>query len=445
MNILFFPSPILGFLLSFLFFLFHGTLGSEHISAEERSRLLSFEPPFEEFDFVGNKLVNSNWKNYGSTVVNKNFIRLTPDRQSKKGALWSRSSVASDKLNAVLKFRISGQGKNFFGDGLAMWIVNDSDYIEGDLHGFVEKFYGIGIIFDTFKNTEHMSSHRDVTVLVNDGDKTFELMTEDIMGCNTNIRYYSERADFSVSDSTIAKVSVEGGKLIVDIDPKNTGDWMPCVEVHEIELKEDWLLDAHVGFSGTTGQLADNHDIISFKTFSGIAAMDESVGSTEIAKHFEFDKNASVDERLAKVEEALNSLIDRQAFFDHHFEHEIVGVEDHIKNLQGKLEKVDMIKDSGDFEAHIAGVEEEIRRDVESVSNQAQTNIKKLEKDIQNLFDRKLKEMNREVKKVSDKSVILEGSSNSWFWPFLFLIILQCCAVAGAYFFYNKLKKRHIL
>jgi mannose-binding lectin 2 len=107
---------------------------------------ISFEPPFTEVDWSGNKIVGINWKNFGSTVVNTNFIRLTPDRQSKKGALWSRGPLGVPSLSAILKFRIAGQGKNFFGDGLAMWIVSDSDYIDGDLHGYTEQFYGIGTV-----------------------------------------------------------------------------------------------------------------------------------------------------------------------------------------------------------------------------------------------------------------------------------------------------------
>ena len=73
-----------------------------------------------------------------------------------------------------------------------------------------------GIIFDTFKNTENLSAHRDVTVLVNDGDKTFELMTDDIQGCNTNVRYHAERADFSVSDSSRAKIVISGNRFLFD-------------------------------------------------------------------------------------------------------------------------------------------------------------------------------------------------------------------------------------
>ena len=53
-----------------------------------------------------------------------------------------------------------------------------------------------------------MSAHRDVTILINDGEKTFEVMTEDINGCNTNLRYHAERADFSVLDAARMKVVI---------------------------------------------------------------------------------------------------------------------------------------------------------------------------------------------------------------------------------------------
>jgi mannose-binding lectin 2 len=131
---------------------------------------------------------------------------LTPDRQSKKGAVWSRKALGVPEFSSILKFRISGQGKNFFGDGLAFWITDQPYYTEGSIHGFVDKFVGIGIIFDTFKNTESLYAHRDVTVIVNDGEKTYDMMTENVMGCNTNVRYHAERGDFSVKDASRAKI-----------------------------------------------------------------------------------------------------------------------------------------------------------------------------------------------------------------------------------------------
>jgi hypothetical protein len=54
-----------------------------------------------------------------------------------------------------------------------------------------------------------------VTVLVNDGTKTYDMMIEDsheVVGCNTNIRYHAERGDFSVNDATRAKVFINGSR-----------------------------------------------------------------------------------------------------------------------------------------------------------------------------------------------------------------------------------------
>jgi len=45
----------------------------------------SFEPPFKLVDERGDRVVSTKIHNFGTTVVNQNFIRLTPDRQSKKG------------------------------------------------------------------------------------------------------------------------------------------------------------------------------------------------------------------------------------------------------------------------------------------------------------------------------------------------------------------------
>jgi hypothetical protein len=99
-------------------------------------------------------------------------------------------------------------------DGLGIWIVNQGYYSEGDLHGFQEKFVGVGIIFDTFRNTENLAAHRDVTVLVNDGEKTWDMMTAEVQGCNTNVRYHSDRADFSITDASRAQIIANGTRYV---------------------------------------------------------------------------------------------------------------------------------------------------------------------------------------------------------------------------------------
>ena len=81
----------------------------------EKLKTHSFEPPFSDIDYSGEKMVSNLWRTGGSTRVTNNFVRLTPDQQSKRGALWSRRMLGVPSFSGVLKFRISGKGKNFIG------------------------------------------------------------------------------------------------------------------------------------------------------------------------------------------------------------------------------------------------------------------------------------------------------------------------------------------
>ncbi len=112
------------------------------VSLASRLDSHSFEPPFEHVDPSGSKSISKDWKIGGVASVSNNFLRLTPDRQSKKGAAWSRKSLGVTTFSAVFTFRISGQGKKFFGDGMALWFINQPYYVEGDFHGSVERFTG---------------------------------------------------------------------------------------------------------------------------------------------------------------------------------------------------------------------------------------------------------------------------------------------------------------
>lgn len=49
----------------------------------QASKLIShsFEPPFRDIDNSGQRMVNNGWRTGGATVINKNFVRLTPDQQ----------------------------------------------------------------------------------------------------------------------------------------------------------------------------------------------------------------------------------------------------------------------------------------------------------------------------------------------------------------------------
>jgi hypothetical protein len=172
-------------------------------SPSPRMEHLSFTPPFQDHDILGQRLVK-NFIQDGSTRVANNFVRITPDRPSKRGSLWSRLPVggedeAPSTLAVVIQFRISGKGSRLFGDGLALWLAipdreaelwgwGDDDFYYpdhpdvasdfhddyrywgwelGGYHAYKESFKGVGVIIDTYRNNP--TAHKDVSIVANNG------------------------------------------------------------------------------------------------------------------------------------------------------------------------------------------------------------------------------------------------------------------------------------
>jgi mannose-binding lectin 2 len=410
----------------------------------------SFSPPFEAVNAKGTRIVNEWWETSGVSTVNNNFIRLTPDRQSKKGAIWSKKALGVDEFSATFKFRISGQGEKFFGDGLALWITHAKRHFDGSLLGTEEQFTGLGIIFDTFKNTERLAAHRDVLVLVNNDDKTFDQMTADvdkIQGCNVNVRYHEKRDDFSVAQSSLAKIIItDGESLKIQIDEHNTGEWFDCVTIDNLGLPVDWLVEAHVGMSASTGQLADNHDIISFESYSNHLVMEKDQVEKLKKGDLDFLENgAEVEDNIELLSVAVSDLLSRMEILEHEAEHKSLAVNDEIKSLLSKIEAKAKTND-----VKIEDLDAQIKSFIyDHLDTELQDKLDDLEENVHSKVDRQLfnvekkfdKNMNIKHQKLEEAS----KGSGSWKLPFFFLLVLIIVSAGAMYAFYQKIKKMHLL
>ena len=148
-----------------MFFFYLGVVASAARAGDE----LSFAAPFDAVAATGDRQVSPAWRAHGSAAVHRNFARLTPDRQSKAGALWSAESVGADQATLELTFRISGQGQHFFGDGLALWLSADRAFRAGAFHGADPRFAGVAVVADTFRNDEAAAAHRDLALVASGG------------------------------------------------------------------------------------------------------------------------------------------------------------------------------------------------------------------------------------------------------------------------------------
>ena len=63
----------------------------------------------------------------------------------------------------------------------------------------------------------------------------------------------------------------------------------------------------------------------------------------------------SLEEKISRLNDVTNELLQKQKYMDHHLEHELIGINDHISNVLGKLEKREDVS-----EARIKNVEEVI-------------------------------------------------------------------------------------
>ncbi|RHY46844.1 hypothetical protein DYB30_012153 [Aphanomyces astaci] len=384
----------------------------------------SFSGPFKTLDRAGKRIVNSTWSQGGSTEVLKNFIRLTPDRQSKHGNVWNTVPLERNTFSAVLQFRISGQGKKWFGDGIGLWLTHTPTHEDGDNHGFKDQYVGVGIVIDTFVNSEHKGGHKDVTIQINDGTKTTDtLQDETKIGCDAALRFHEESAHFDpVFSSSRLRIVVDGVKLKLEVDAKSTSEWKPCYE-GDLPLPSDWLQDVTVGITGSTGGLADNHDVLGFLSFSEADDVQMHLTDSDVywnhysKEHNEILKSDHCDNtcKLIILEKSLgNSRVN--------IEHQIVALKERTtRNIQKIKEREIEIHDKL---LHLSGrVESYMKKTVNA-------KIDSVAVDLEN-------QVHGQVTGKAD-------AAGGWKLPF---VLVSSGVLAGSFYLYKKyteLRKSHL-
>jgi lectin, mannose-binding 2 len=222
----------------------------------------SFRAPFSSADYDGSRSVE-HWVSEGTTDPKKHFVRLTPDRQSKVGSLWNSAPLLLEGFSITLRFRISGQGKKYFGDGLSLWVTTSRRF---EAPGPAQVgFTGFGVTLDTFKNEEHGHLHRDVLFLTSaKGPPTIDGSP---VGCDSDYRYWEGLHDFSARNYSGLRVSFRDNHVSLFMDPRGTENWVECFSRARVAASLDWWRSGiYLGLSASTGDLADNHDVLSLVT-----------------------------------------------------------------------------------------------------------------------------------------------------------------------------------
>jgi len=235
-------------------------IGNETIERTVQLRTHSIYAPYIDQD------LHNRWWDFGAdSYVNTNkHIRLTQNRPSQMGWLWSRLALTASNFVIEVEFKISGDSTHLFGDGLALWLTKERVQ-EGPVFGNKDNFEGLGIFLDTYANGRHTYSFPRVSAMIGDGKTGYDFGNDgddqSLGGCSANFR--------RTNVATKLKVTyVRNNFLDVKIQYKAWDDWSDCFHLKNVTLPSEPFL----GFTAMTGDVSDAHDIITVTTYSAILA-----------------------------------------------------------------------------------------------------------------------------------------------------------------------------
>lgn len=203
--------------------------------------------------------MGSRWYDFGGDTIVRtdSYIRLTSDRASQSGWLFSRVPLTATNWEVEVEFKIHGKGQ-LYGDGLAMWVTKDRGQ-PGNVFGHTDNFNGLGIFIDTYKNNRPGVVFPYVMAMFGDGQTRYEKETD---GKSNELAGCSARGLRNSQQPTKLKLTYFQDKsLKLELQYKKEG-WTTCFETNEPPAMPQI---SYLGFSAETGELSDNHDIISIR------------------------------------------------------------------------------------------------------------------------------------------------------------------------------------
>ena len=303
----------------------------------------SLKPPFTDTDDATGSRILQGWAHGGSVQIKNNFVRLTPDKPSKTGWIFNTPKAPSDNWTALLRFRISGRAELMSGDGFGFWFLAADHFNTGMLMGGSDSIIGLGVLFDTYANDE---LHRDIVVVASDGHDPVLLSSgRRYPGCSSKFRRWEGRDDFDVEQESIAKISLIGSRIVVEIDAKGTGDFVVCVDqdIGRLLPKGDrtWRERAHFAVSAATGALSDNHDILEIITtsadqFERLMELHDEVADTPpvtVLLEAENVTTEDVGQHVNTLAYEVKDIDTRLQKLNHQIEHQVETVKHSLEEL----------------------------------------------------------------------------------------------------------------
>ncbi|XP_076020480.1 lectin, mannose-binding 2-like a [Genypterus blacodes] len=240
----------------------------DHEMEEFLKREYSLSKPYQGVGSLG----SSHWELMGDAMVTTDQVRLTPDMQSRQGAVWSRIPCHLKDWEMQVHFKIHGLGKkNLNGDGMAIWYTKERMQ-KGPVFGNMDNFTGLGVFVDTYPNEEKVIEAQKkrytprtqrlfpfVLAMVGNGTISYDHERDgrptELGGCNAMVR--------NLKHDCFLFIRYIRRRLTVMIDIDGQHEWRDCLDIPGVRLPQGY----YFGATAITGDLSDNHDVISLKLY----------------------------------------------------------------------------------------------------------------------------------------------------------------------------------
>jgi len=406
----------------------------------------SFGAPVDDVNiFTGLRQIDS-WTAGGSAIVHRNFVRLTSERQGQKGWLMNRPVFRLPEWSLMMELRASGSNPYLFGDGLAIWLTDRSEVIEGPVFGREDYWRGLGIFFDTFQNIDHQHHHKHpyIYAMVNDGKMHYvpdAEMPQDAAqqalpgakansGCSFDFRYHEEREDVSVLNHTRVHVTYRDKTLklrLQQTSPQLHDQWTDCFEVKDVVLPAE----GYFAITSATGDLVDNHDIVQFSVRS-LEGVDDPNGDYDRWEH-------SV--RLAHEAKSSDYELRPQEVMQRDYARVVRAQASALRSLTADVEQ---LKQQLEFRMAAMQVATEVTRENMDDKSDEVANIASAFERTERAASALEEHSSRHLLDITKKLEAVSGSSG-WRLPFFFLFLLITALGGIGYNRYRKIMKSHLL
>jgi mannose-binding lectin 2 len=219
----------------------------------------SLEPPYVD----ESKGYTNDWKIHGDVIVNKNeYVRLTSDVKDQSGLIFNKNSFDTQGFQIDFSFNIHGHasGNALKGDGMALFLT-DKPLREGPVFGAEDRFNGLGLFFDTYRNARKGKVFPFISVMNGDGqtwyDKDNDGKANQLGGCTARHIYNSPN---NVVEARLIHTTQDG---YLSLDYKLQDEWVNCFSIKDVFIPKK----RYLGFGAATGDLSENVDVFDAQVY----------------------------------------------------------------------------------------------------------------------------------------------------------------------------------